>query len=104
MGASVEVKIKNATTAVATVADDELDNLIHQGLVTYHDALAALKAKGIALDKRFYPWLRDVENLATGEFNSKNAPKPAEAKPELLVEKPAAKPETNKDNDSKGAV
>lgn len=74
--------------------DDELHNLINQGLVSYHDALAALKAAKLALDKRFYPWLRDVENLANGEFNSANAPKQSEPKPDLLVEKTEpAKPE-----------
>jgi hypothetical protein len=68
-----------------TVLDDELNNLIHQGLVSYKSAISALENEGIALDKRFYPWLRDVENWATGEFDL-DGPAKEEAKPEVLSE------------------
>lgn len=101
MNIPVKVRMKNALTDVVRVADDELQNLIHQGLVSYHDALVALKDAGVVLDKRVYPWLREVENAATGEFNSANARKPAEVKPDVLAEKPAAPVKTDNSEGAK---
>lgn len=101
MNVPVDVLLKHLG-AVKTVFDDELHSLINDGLVDYKSAIAALKAEGLALDKRFYPWLRDVENLATGEFDKEPpAPAPAPA-PELLSEKAeetvTAQPVTEPDN------
>lgn len=87
--------------AVRTVFDDELHSLINDGLVAHKDAVAALKKAKLELDKRFYPWLRDIENMATGEFDKEPPAAPA-VKPELLSEKAeetvTAQPVTEPDN------
>lgn len=83
MNIPVKVELKNLAGQVQTVLDDELHNLINDGLLTYKDAIKALKDAGLKLDKRFYPWLNDVENKATGQFD-KPAPEKPEPKPDLL--------------------
>lgn len=109
MNIPVLVELKNLRGEATRVMDDELDQLIREGLVTYKGALNALKDAGLELDKRYYPWLRDIENWANGEFDK--LPKPVEDKPELLSKEdeakvhampdraPEVKPEDNNDNE-----
>jgi|ERR1700722_9006200 len=85
MNVPVKVSLKNAAEKVSTVMDDELHQLVLEGQVSFKDAIQALKDAKLALDKRFYPWLSVVENLATGEFDKE--PPAAEAEqPKLLSE------------------
>lgn len=88
MGAPVKVKVSNTVEKISTVMDDELHQLVLEGRVSLKDAVKALKNAGIALDKRFYPWLRLVENKATGEFDQNQDAKPSVPgpAPDLLSE------------------
>lgn len=111
MNIPVKVSLTNAAEKVSTVMDDELHQLVLEGQVSFKDAIKALKDKGIELDKRFYPWLRDVENWATGEFDKtpvavKPAPKPdlLSASAEKAVENiPDPAPEVAPETNSEGA-
>lgn len=105
MNIPVPVELKNFKGKVTVVLDDELHALIHEGLVSYKQALKALKDAGLALDKRFYPWLLDIENRVNGEFEP--PAEPVEAKPELVSKKAVkaieAAPDEDHNDNPKGA-
>lgn len=76
MNIPLEVELATLKGKLVTVTDDALHALIHEGQLTYKQAIKALRDAKIDLDKRFYPWLRDVENLSNGEFEPpKDTPK-----------------------------
>lgn len=89
MNVPVKIALKNATEKISTVMDDELHQLVLEGQVSFKDAIQALRDAGLELDKRFYPWLRYVENLVTGEFDQEPVAKAnvPQSEPDLLSAK-----------------
>lgn len=63
------------------VLDDELHALIGQGILTFKNAVKALKDAGIKLDTRFYPWLKELIDPKSGEVNEVAPEPPAESSP-----------------------
>jgi hypothetical protein len=90
MNVPVKVPLSNTVDRLSTVMDDELHQLVLEGQVAFKDAIQALKDAGLALDKRFYPWLQFVEDTATGKFDKLPVEKSSD-KPDLLSKKAEAK-------------
>lgn len=84
MNVPVKVELKSFPGKPVEVLDDQLHSLIHDGQVTYKQAVEALQAAKLELDKRFYPWLQDIEELKDGSLNVDKPVKP-EPKPEIVA-------------------
>lgn len=59
MNVPVKVHLRLAGKVV-TVMSDELHALLHDGQLTYADAMAALRETGVKLEHLHYPWLKNV--------------------------------------------
>lgn len=82
MNQTVLVELASFKGKVIQVLDDQLHFLIHEGQIDYAQAVDALKTAGLALDKRFYPWLRDIEKV-DGTLDPAKASVKEEPKPEI---------------------
>jgi hypothetical protein len=82
MNKTVLVELASFKGKIVEVLDDQLHFLIHEGQVDYAQAVDALKTAGLALDKRFYPWLKDIEK-ADGALDPASAPAKKAPKPEI---------------------